>query len=60
MIPRPVSNPPNPWSTSEVVYLDQAPEVKLQVFEDHTKQILAVVQARVYPDMGNAQKFVGE
>jgi hypothetical protein len=27
---------------------------------NHTKQILAVVQARVYPHMGNSQKFVGE
>jgi hypothetical protein len=27
---------------------------------NHTRQLLAVVQARVYPDMGNAQKFVGE
>jgi len=27
---------------------------------NHTKQLLAVVQARVYPHMGNAQKFVGE
>ncbi len=27
---------------------------------NHTKQILAVVQARVHPHMGNAQKFVGE
>jgi len=27
---------------------------------NHTKQILAVVEARVYPHMGNAQKFVGE
>jgi hypothetical protein len=27
---------------------------------NHTRQLLAVVQARVYPHMGNAQKFVGE
>ncbi len=27
---------------------------------NHTKQILSVVQARVYPHMGNSQKFVGE
>jgi len=27
---------------------------------NHTKQVLSVVQARVYPHMGNAQKFVGE
>lgn len=27
---------------------------------NHTKQLLAVVQERVHPHMGNAQKFVGE
>ncbi len=27
---------------------------------NHTKQVLAVAQSRVYPHMGNAQKFVGE
>src|SRR5206468_9880409 len=27
---------------------------------NRTKQILSVVQARVYPHMGNSQKFVGE
>jgi hypothetical protein len=27
---------------------------------NHTKQILANVQGRVWPHMGNAQKFTGE
>lgn len=27
---------------------------------NHTKQLLAIQQERVYPDMGNSQKFVGE
>jgi hypothetical protein len=27
---------------------------------NHTKQLLAIQQERVYPHMGNAQKFVGE
>jgi len=27
---------------------------------NHTRQLLAVVQARVYPHLGNSQKFVGE
>lgn len=27
---------------------------------NHTKQLLAIAQARVWPHMGNAQKFVGE
>ena len=51
MIPRPISNPPNPWSTTEVEYLEQAPDVKLQVFEDHTKQILSHNDS---PDLGFA------
>jgi DNA repair photolyase len=51
VIPRPVSNPPNPWSTTEVEYLEQAPDVKLQVFEDHTKQILSHNDS---PDLGFA------
>jgi DinB superfamily len=27
---------------------------------NHTRQLLQIQQERVYPDMGNAQKFVGE
>ena len=27
---------------------------------NHTRQLLAIQQERVYPDMGNSQKFVGE
>jgi hypothetical protein len=27
---------------------------------DHTRQLLANVQARVWPHMGNAQQFTGE
>ena len=27
---------------------------------NHTKQLLAIQQERVYPHMGSAQKFVGE
>jgi len=50
MIPRPVSNPPNPWSTAEVVYLEEPPpDAKLEVYEDHTRQILAHNDS---PDVG--------
>ncbi len=34
----PISNPPNPWATTEVEYLEGAPEVRLEVFEDGTRQ----------------------
>src|SRR5437588_4534982 len=41
MLARPISNPPNPWLSTEVEYLDQIPDGKLQVYEDHTREILA-------------------
>ena len=49
MRPIPISNPPNPWATTEVQYLEGAPEVKLQVFADGTRQILAKNDS---PDVG--------
>src|SRR5215831_4366183 len=49
MRPVPISNPPNPWATTEVQYLEGAPEVKLQVFADGTRQILAKNDS---PDVG--------
>src|SRR4051812_26056309 len=47
----PISNPPNPWATTEVQYLEGAPppEVKLEVYEDHTRQILSKNDS---PDVG--------
>jgi DNA repair photolyase len=45
----PISNPPNPWATTEVQYLEAPPEVKLEVFEDHTRNILARNDS---PDVG--------
>src|SRR5216117_4112209 len=49
MRPVQISNPPNPWATTEVQYLEGAPEVKLQVFADGTRQILAKNNS---PDVG--------
>src|SRR5437868_14591039 len=49
MKPVPLSNPPNPWATTEVEYLDGAPEVRLEVYEDHTQQILSKNDS---PDVG--------
>src|SRR5436189_4711307 len=49
MRPVQISNPPNPWATTEVEYLEGAPEVKLEVFEDRTRQILAKNDS---PDVG--------
>jgi len=47
---RPVANPPNPWATTEVEYLEgEAPNARLEVFEDHTRQILS---KNTSPDVG--------
>jgi DNA repair photolyase len=46
---RPVSNPPNPWISSQIEYLDEVPEARLEVYEDHTKNILAENDS---PDVG--------
>src|SRR5215470_2141795 len=46
-----VGNPPNPWSSSECEYLDDLPqpEARLEVYEDHTREILAENNS---PDLG--------
>ena len=49
MRPVEISNPPNPWATTEVEYLEGAPEVRLQVFEDASRQILS---KNTSPDVG--------
>jgi DNA repair photolyase len=55
----PVANPPNPWALTEIDYLDApdpedpsrslAPHQRVQVFEDHTRQILSRNES---PDVG--------
>ena len=46
---RPVSNPPNPWLSTEVEYSTRCPRRALEVFEDHTRKILATNDS---PDVG--------
>lgn len=47
---RPSANPPNPWATSAVEYLDgAAPLAALEVYEDNTRGILAHNDS---PDVG--------
>jgi DNA repair photolyase len=47
---RPMANPPNPWATREVEYLDgEAPSAALEVYEDRTRGILAHNNS---PDVG--------
>ncbi|MGO9835123.1 MAG: PA0069 family radical SAM protein [Polyangiaceae bacterium] len=48
----PLANPPNPWATTEVEYLDgEAPTAGLEVYEDQTRGILAHNDS---PDLGFA------
>ena len=46
---KPVSNPPNPWQSTEVSYLEEVPLARLEVFEDHSRQILSHNDS---PDIG--------
>jgi DNA repair photolyase len=48
-LPRPVSNPPNPWSSQQVEWLEEPPPVRLEVFEEQAKEILAENDS---PDLG--------
>lgn len=40
-MPRPVANPPNPWLSKQVEYLDDIPEARLEVFEEDARTILS-------------------
>jgi DNA repair photolyase len=44
-----VSNPPNPWASSHVEWLEEPPEAQLEVHEEHAKSILAENDS---PDVG--------
>jgi len=49
---RPVANPPNPWASCDVEYLEgEAPLAQLEVYEDRTRNILAHNDS---PDVGFA------
>ena len=46
---RPVSNPPNPWSSTDTQYLDEIPRAQLRIYEDASKSILSHNDS---PDVG--------
>lgn len=46
---RKVANPPNPYLSSHVEWLDSAPDTKLHVFEEHSRSI---VTSNDSPDVG--------
>src|SRR5512144_1009816 len=49
MRPVPIANPPNPWATTSTESLEGAPEMKLEIYEDRTRSILASNDS---PDVG--------
>src|ERR1700737_1407661 len=49
MVPRPLSNPPNPLLSTEVEYLEETPPAELEGYEDHTREILSHNDS---PDVG--------
>lgn len=49
MRPRPLSNPPNPYHSTEIDYLGEPPEVPVTFYEDATRTIIAENDS---PDIG--------
>lgn len=47
--PTPVANPPNPWASSALEYLEEIPLAKVEIFEDASQSILATNDS---PDLG--------
>jgi len=48
-VPRPVSNPPNPWTTRHVEWLDEPPLAELVVYEEEAKSLITENDS---PDVG--------
>ncbi|MBJ6762077.1 PA0069 family radical SAM protein [Myxococcaceae bacterium JPH2] len=46
---RPIDNPPNPWASTAVEYLDEIPPSRLEVWEDHSRSVLSHNDS---PDVG--------
>ncbi len=49
MKPQPIANPPNPWASTELEYLEEVPLAKVELFDDHTQTIVAKNDS---PDLG--------
>jgi len=48
-VPRPVSNPPNPWLTTHVEWLEEPPPAELEVYEEEARSVLTRNDS---PDVG--------
>ena len=46
---RPIANPPNPWASTEVEYLEEIPPSTLEVYEDQSREVLGKNDS---PDVG--------
>ena len=45
----PIANPPNPWASTELEYLEEVPLAKVEIFEDASQSILSRNDS---PDLG--------
>jgi DNA repair photolyase len=48
-MPRPVSNPPNPWESLHAEWLGEPPAARLEIFEEESRSIIAENES---PDVG--------
>lgn len=48
-MPKLVSNPPNPWASQAVEYLEDLPETKLEVYEEEAGEVVSENES---PDLG--------
>ncbi len=49
MKPQPIANPPNPWASTEIEYLEEIPLSKVELYDDHSQTIVAKNDS---PDIG--------
>lgn len=40
-VPQPIRNPPNPWHSQHVEWLDEPPSAELHLYEEHARSILS-------------------
>ena len=56
---RPVANPPNPWSSTHVEWLDEPPAVALQIFEEEARSLLTANDSPDIPFRWSANPYRG-
>lgn len=48
-MPRPIDNPPNPWSSTHVEYLEEPPNATLAIYEEQARSVISENDS---PDIG--------